>query len=198
MRNLSNYRKPLLWLVLLLPLLLIAWQIWRDQLGADPAERLSHLTGEWSLRILLLTLFLSVVARRFQGARNLLALRRMCGLFAFFYASLHLLVFLAMYLGFDPAVLKDEFLKRPYIVAGTLAWLLLIPLAATSFNAAIRQLGAQRWKALHRMVYVALLLVVVHLAWQVRSSWEDAAVYGTLSLMLLLERFFVGSGAKYK
>jgi sulfoxide reductase heme-binding subunit YedZ len=183
-----------------LPFLYIVWLALQNHLGTDPAKKLALMTGAWTIRFLLLTLLISSLARLHASMKVLLQWRRMIGLFAFFYASLHLLVFIALFLQFDAHVLWSETNKRPYILAGTTAWMLLLPLALTSNARAIKRLGGKRWKLLHRLVYLAILLGVVHVIWQVRASWFDAILYSVITGILLLERLkstsFIRSGQK--
>jgi len=172
----------------LAPLCYLLWLVISGDLGADPAKKLALATGDWTIRFLFFTLMLSTLARVCQPMRILVRWRRWFGLWTFFYATLHLFVFISLYLGFDGVVLLDELQERPYIAVGFLAWLLLLPLAVTSNNRAVRWLGS-RWKLLHRLVYLSVLLGVLHLIWQVRSDWFEAAVYSLLAGLLLLERW---------
>jgi sulfoxide reductase heme-binding subunit YedZ len=171
-----------------LPLCGLFWLVYTKNLGPDPAKKLALETGEWTFIFLLLTLALSSTARLYQPARRWVTYRRLLGLWTFFYASLHMLVFEAMYLGFDPGQLLLEFQDRPYISAGGLGWFVLLTLAVTSSNRARKRLGALRWKRLHRLVYLALVSAVIHVAWQVRSDWFEALAYGLAALALLAER----------
>lgn len=188
MMFLMRQLKPIIFLTALLPMALVIYQIVNNQLGPDPAKALALISGKWAIRFLLLTLLLSSLARIRASLKAVLQFRRMLGLFAFFYASMHLLVFIVLLLNFDVAMLLSEINKRPYITVGTLSWLLLLPLALTSNTPAIKRLGGMRWRKLHRLVYVSVLLAIIHVVWRVRSDWSDALLYTTLALCLGLER----------
>ena len=155
-------------------------------LGPDPAERIMHVTGEWAARLLLLTLLISPL-RKWSGWSVLLKLRRMLGLYAFFYGVVHLVSFAHFYLGWSPAILVEELVERPYITVGFAALLLMLPLAVTSTRAIQRRLG-RRWLQLHRLIYVSSLLVCAHILWQVRSDAGDAILYIGLFTVLLAWR----------
>jgi len=174
--------KPLLFVVWILPAVWLFWAAWNDQLGANPAEALIRSLGDWSLRALVLVLL--VTPLRVMAARPALArLRRMLGLFVFFYASLHLLAYAWFDMGFEwPDVLAD-LAKRPFILVGFLSWVLLLLMAATSFNRAIRALGAVRWRWLHRSVYAVACLAVLHFFWM-RSGKNDFAEVGVYAVLL--------------
>ena len=152
-------------------------------LGPDPAEALMHVTGEWSLRILALTLLISPL-RAWTGWTVLMKLRRMLGLYAFFYACIHLLSFLQFFIGWTPAALLEELAERPYITVGFGAWLLMLPLAITSTRGMQRRLR-RNWQRLHRLVYPAAVLACLHLLWQARSDIGEALVYIAVFAVLL-------------
>jgi len=181
--------KPLLFLALLCPALYLFYVVYlaftggANLLGPDPAKTLSLLTGEWAIRTLLFALAMTPIRHLFNWPYAW-QLRRMTGLFAFFYASLHLLVFLMFLLGWDFSAIAVEIVERPYITIGFAAYLLMLPLALTSFNFAQRKLG-RNWKRLHRVVYLVSLLAVLHVVWIVRSSYGDALLYGGLTVLLL-------------
>lgn len=175
------------WLLAPAPLVYLAVLIFTQSLGPDPAKRLALLSGDWTLSALLLTLSISAITRQYPPARYLLRWRRMAGLWTFFYASLHIAVFVVLYLGLDGKVLLAELQKRPYIMLGFLAWLCLCALAITSSDYAVRALG-RKWKVLHRLVYPALLLALGHVAWQVRSDWSHAFFFSLAGFLLLAER----------
>ena len=180
--------KPAVFLFALAPFLWLAYAAVTDpseHLGANPAETLIRHTGELALRFLCAALAVTPL-RQWTGWQALARLRRMLGLFAFFYASVHFLCFAWLDMGLDlDAILKD-IIKRPFILVGTAALLLMLPLSATSFNRAIKTLGARRWQALHRAVYAVAALTLLHFFWM-RSGKNDfgnvavyAAVIGTL------------------
>ena len=160
-----------------------------DQLGANPAETLIRATGDWTLRGLCLTL--AITPLRVQlGWPELLRFRRLLGLLTFSYALLHLLAYAWLDMGLVPEDIVRDIPKRPFVLVGTLALLLLLPLAATSWNGAIRRLGAARWQALHRLVYAVAVLAVLHFAWM-RSGkrlYGEVWVYGLLLAALLAWR----------
>ncbi len=155
-------------------------------LGPDPAERIMHVTGEWGLRMLVLTLLVSPL-RLWTGWGVLMRMRRMLGLYVFFYASVHLVAFLQLYTGWNAAVLWEELLERPYITVGFSAWLLLLPLALTSTRGWQRRLG-RNWPRLHRLVYPVAVLACIHLLWLSRSDIGEAVFYGAVFAVLLLWR----------
>lgn len=165
----------------------LAWLLadgFTDRLGANPVETIRLYTGDWTLRFLLVTLAVTPL-RRLTGWNTVLRLRRMLGLFAFFYAVLHFVsyVWLDQFFMFD-LIIEDVF-DRPYITIGVASFLLLIPLALTSANAMIRRLGARRWQRLHRLVYVAAAGGVIHFLWLVKSDVSQPVIYGAVLSMLL-------------
>jgi sulfoxide reductase heme-binding subunit YedZ len=164
--------KPFVFAACLLPLVLVAVDVYAQTLGTDPVARLEHRTGLWALRLLLITLAITPL-RRVTGINKLVRFRRMLGLFAFFYATVHLTIYLAIDLGGFWTQLFGEIAKRPYITVGFTAWLLLVPLAVTSPRAMVRRLG-RRWQPLHRLVYVAALCAVLHFLWLVKSGQKIA------------------------
>lgn len=181
--------KPALFLACLLPAAWLFWAAVSDQLGANPAEALIRSLGDWTLRFLVIVLAVTPL-RVFSGLTVLARWRRMLGLFVFFYASLHLLA----YAWFDQelvfAAVVDDVIKRPFILVGMLAWGLLLLLAATSFNRAIRWLGARRWQLLHRAVYGIAGLAVLHFYWMRsgKNDFAEVAVYAALLGSLLAWR----------
>ena len=160
--------KPFVFALCLVPLALIAWDVWQGELGADPVARLEHRTGDWALRLLLVTLAVTPL-RRITGWHKLVRYRRMLGLFAFFYATVHLAIYLVIDLGGFWSQLFTEIAKRPYITVGFLAWLLLVPLAITSTQGMMRRLG-RNWGRLHKLVYLIGLCAVLHFLWLVKSG----------------------------
>lgn len=179
--------KPTVFLLGLSPLGWYACGIWLDTLGANPIEAITRGLGTWALNLLLLTLLMSPL-KRHAGWRWPLELRRMLGLFTFFYASLHLLTYLWLDQFFDwPAIAKD-IVKRPFITAGMSAFALLVPLAATSNLHAIRALGGRRWQQLHRAVYLAGILGVLHYLWLVKADLLQPMIYALLLTVLFILR----------
>ncbi len=174
------------WLACLAPLLWLAWGLARDRLGANPIEVFTRSTGEWALRLLLVTLAVTPL-RRLTGWRWPQRLRRLLGLYAFFYATVHLASYLWLDQFFAWAEIGRDILKRPFITAGMSAWLLLLPLALTSTRGMMRRLGG-RWKRLHRLVHVAAALAVLHFFWLVKLDVRPPLVYALLLGLLLLAR----------
>ena len=176
--------KAALFAACLVPLARLGWLATHRGLGANPIEYVTHSTGWWTLGFLLLTLTVTPL-RRLTGAAWLLRLRRMLGLFAFFYACLHFTTYVWLDQFFDLASIVKDVAKRPFITIGFTAFLLLIPLAATSTNAMVRRLGARRWQNLHRLVYVIAGLGVVHFWWLVKKDISEPLAFGTLLAVLL-------------
>lgn len=176
--------KAVLFVCCLLPLAHYGIALWQDTLGANPIEALTRGLGDWALRLLLITLAVTPL-RRATGWAWLLRLRRMLGLFAFFYACLHLVAYLWLDQFFDWVDIGRDILKRPFITVGMATFLLLVPLAATSTNAMIRRLGGERWQRLHRLIYPAALLAVLHFTWMVKVDITEPALYGALVAILL-------------
>jgi len=178
--------KPVLFALALLPFAQLLHGAIFDGLGPNPAEALLRGTGDWVLRMLCLTLAVTPL-REWTGWSALARLRRMLGLFTYFYAVIHFLCYAWLDMGFVPGDIVRDIPKRPFILVGTLALLMMTPLAATSFNRAIRALGAARWKALHRSVYAIALLGLLHYFWM-RSAKNDFAewsVYAAAVALLL-------------
>jgi sulfoxide reductase heme-binding subunit YedZ len=178
--------KPLVFTASLLPL---AWMVcgafgWLGaSLGADPVKKLEHECGKTALNLLLLTLAVTPV-RELTGQPQLLRLRRMLGLFAFFYVVVHFTIYLVLDLELNFAVLGADIAKRPYITIGFSALLLMIPLALTSTNGMIRRLG-RRWQRLHRLVYLIAILGVWHFYWQVKRDVREPLLYVAILAVLL-------------
>ncbi len=182
----SRAAKPLLFVLALLPLAWLLDGAIANTLGANPAEALIRSTGDWTLRFLCLTLAVTPL-RQLTGWHALARLRRMLGLFTFFYGVLHFLCFAWLDMGFDPEAILKDIPKRPFILVGTLALLLMLPLAATSSNRAIRALGTKRWQALHRLVYATALLALLHFFWMraAKNNFAEWSVYAALMAVLL-------------
>ena len=170
---------------------LAAGALWfPDWLGANPAELITRATGDWTLRFLLITLAVTPL-RRLTGWSWLLRLRRMLGLYAFFYAVVHLSSYVAFDQLFSISDILHDIAKRPFITAGFTALVLLVPLAMTSTNAMVRRLGAKRWLALHRLVYAIAPLGVLHFWWMVKRDITEPAVYAAIVAVLLGYRLAV-------
>lgn len=182
-RRLQRLSKPLVFSLSLLPLAWLFWRFWSDQLGVNPVETLSHRTGDWSLRFLLLTLAVTPL-RRLTGWNGAQRFRRMLGLFAFFYACLHFLVYLIFDQFFDLSAILADITKRPYITVGFAAFVLLIPLAVTSTQRMIKRLG-RHWSRLHRLVYLIAMLGVLHYLWLVKADLREPLLYAAILGVLL-------------
>jgi sulfoxide reductase heme-binding subunit YedZ len=171
----------------LIPAGRLAWLFWRDGLGANPVEYITRATGWWALAFLMITLTVTP-ARRLLGTPWLLRLRRMLGLFAFFYASLHFTTYVWLDQFFDWRGMLEDVVKRPFITVGFAAFALLIPLAVTSTNAMVRRLGARRWQWLHRAVYAIAALAVTHYWWLVKKDITEPAIFAGVAALLLASR----------
>ena len=181
--------KPLVFVLCLLPLAWLVAGAATDQLGANPAEALIRGLGDWALRMLCLALAVTPLRLRTRTPQ-LARYRRLLGLFTFFYACLHLLAYGWLDMGLDMADIGRDILKRPFILVGFACWLLLLPLAATSFNRAVRWLGGRQWQALHRLAYVIAPLALLHFFWMKsgKNDFAEVAVYALVIAALLLER----------
>nr|WP_297390112.1 protein-methionine-sulfoxide reductase heme-binding subunit MsrQ [uncultured Roseateles sp.] len=178
--------KVVLFLLCLLPLAWYVFGAFTERLGANPAETLIRGLGDWALRLLWITLAVTPL-RTWTNQPALARFRRMLGLFAFFYASLHLLAYGWLDKGLDLADILRDIGKRPFILMGFTAWLLLVPLAATSFNRAIKALGAPRWQALHKLVYAIAIVGLMHFIWMRagKNNFAEPLVYGSILAALL-------------
>lgn len=181
--------KSLVHLAALAPLAILLWQAWQvaqagsDALGPDPVAEIEHRLGLWALRLLMLTLAITPL-RQLTGWHVLMRFRRMLGLYAFAYATLHFAAYLGLDLrGYWMQVFED-IAKRPYITVGFLAWVLLVPLAVTSTSGWIRRLG-RGWARLHRLVYAVAVLAVLHFWWLVKSDIREPALYAGIAALLL-------------
>lgn len=178
--------QPALILACLLPFAGLAWRALTNDLGANPVEALTHETGLWALRLLLLTLAVTPL-RRLTGWGWLPRTRRTLGLFSFGYALLHLLIYLVLDRALDWSTIGADILKRPYITVGFAALVLMLPLAVTSTRGWVRRLG-RRWKQLHRLVYLIGVLGVLHFLWLVKADLREPGLYAGLLALLLLAR----------
>jgi sulfoxide reductase heme-binding subunit YedZ len=185
----SRWTKLVLFLACSGPLAYLAWQIWKQDLTANPIEYITHFTGDWALRLLIVTLAVTPL-RRLLGAPDLIRFRRMLGLFSFFYASLHLATYVAIDHFFNLQAILADVAKRRFITAGTLGYIALTALAVTSTAGWIRRLGGKRWQKLHRLIYFAVIAAVVHYYWLVKSDVRLPLLYGALAAVLLGYRLF--------
>ena len=181
--------RPAVVIVCLVPLLWLLWDTFTGNLSANPLEDITHRTGLAGLRILLATLAVTPLVR-ISGWSHLMKLRRLIGLFAFFYVTLHLGTYLLFDQFFSIAGIVEDVAKRPYITVGFAAFLVLTPLAVTSTNKMVKRLGGARWKALHSMVYVAAAAGVVHYLWLVKIDTRDPTIYGVILVVLLASRLW--------
>jgi len=178
--------KGVLFVACLLPLAWLLYGAATQALGPNPAEALIRGSGDWVLRLLCLTLVVTPL-RQLTGWHALARFRRMLGLFTFFYLVLHFLSYAWLDMGLDAQAIVRDIPKRPFALVGFAAFLLMLPLAATSFNRAIKALGAARWRALHRLVYAIALLGVLHFFWMrsAKHNYAEVAVYAVIVAMLL-------------
>lgn len=182
--------KTVVWILALVPAAVLIWKGFRQELGPNPIEYITHATGDWTLRLLLITLAISPL-RKILRFPQLIRFRRLLGLFAFFYGFLHFLTYILLdqFLNF-PAMLQDIG-KRPFITAGFTSFLLLLPLAATSTAGWIRRLGGKRWQQLHRAIYLSAALGVLHYYWLVKSDIRMPVFYGAILAALLSARLLL-------
>jgi len=181
-----RFIKPIIFILCLLPLFLLFRNFYLDELGANPFEVLTRNTGEWTLRFVLLTLAMTPL-RRFTGSAWPLRLRRMLGLFAFFYVCVHLLTYLWLDHFFDWEEIIIDIVKRPYITFGMLAFTLLLPLALTSTKKMMKRLG-YRWKSLHKLIYVIAILGVLHFLLLVKADLREPIIYAFVLVTLFIVR----------
>lgn len=171
----------------LLPFAALCWRAGQGALGPDPAKTIMLETGEWALRMLVVTLLVSPL-RQWSRWPMVMKLRRMVGLYAFFYASVHFVSFGHFYIAWSAGILAEELVERPYIAVGFTAWLFMLPMAITSTRGWRRRLG-RNWLRLHRLIYPAAVLACLHLLWQVRSDIGEALVYIVMVGALLAWRY---------
>ena len=188
--------KPAVFLLALIPFAYLLSRIIQNDLGPDPAQTLSIETGEWTLRFLILTLAVTPVRQLF-GLVQIGRLRRMIGLFTFFYASFHFMSWMAFILGFRWFAILEELIERPYITVGFLSYVILLLLGFTSTNAMVRRLG-KNWKKLHQLVYLASVLAIIHLLWILRTDIGEAIFYGALTAVLLGYRLYRRLNLKFR
>ena len=191
----SKWSKPVVFLFCLLPLAALGWRALHGELTANPIEFITHATGDWTLRFLVITLCVTPF-RKILHLPELIRFRRMLGLFAFFYACLHFTTYIWLDKFFDLSEMWKDIAKRKYITVGFTAFLLLIPLAVTSTAGWIRRLGGKRWQMLHRLIYFSAVLGVIHYYWQVKSAVIRPLTYGAIVAVLLLWRLFVSLSKK--
>jgi len=182
--------KIAIFLAALIPLERLAWKALHGGLGANPIEVITHSTGDWTLRLVLVTLAVTPL-RRLTGQYWLIGIRRMVGLFAFFYGTLHFTTYIWLDKFFDVHEMVKDIAKRPFITIGFSAFVLMIPLAATSTTWSIRRLGGKNWQRLHRLIYLTAILGVIHYIWLVKADKRKPLEYGAALFVLLLYRLGV-------
>ncbi|HEX9298432.1 MAG TPA: protein-methionine-sulfoxide reductase heme-binding subunit MsrQ [Polyangiaceae bacterium] len=187
--RLSRALKPAVFLACGLPLAKLAFDAWHDHLSANPIAEVMNRLGFWTLFFLVASLAATPMKALF-GWTAQMRVRRMVGLFAFFYATLHLSTYLALDQAFDISDIAEDIVKRKFITVGFVAFLLLVPLALTSTDRAVKRLGFRRWKRVHRLAYVAASLGVVHFAWRVKADLLVPAIFGAVLLSLFAARIW--------
>jgi sulfoxide reductase heme-binding subunit YedZ len=185
-----RFLKPVVFLACLVPLARLAWRGFHANLGANPIERITHTTGDWTLIFLLVTLLITPL-RRLTHQYWLINLRRMLGLFAFFYGTLHLLTYVWLDKFFDVHEMIADIAKRRFITAGLTAFVLMIPLAATSTKWSIRKLGGKKWQTLHRLIYFSAAAGVIHYLWLVKADKKKPLEYALVLGILMAYRLLI-------
>jgi methionine sulfoxide reductase heme-binding subunit len=180
--------KTLVWIACLYPVALLGYEAVTNNLGPDPTKTITFTTGLAALRLLVLSLAITPLRQLWSKLSWLIKFRRLLGLFAFFYASLHLFTYIGLYSYFDPHTMLQDVLKRRFITAGALAWLFLVPLALTSTTGSIRRLGGKRWQQLHKLVYVSVCLGIVHYWWQVKPGVTTPMTVTIVMAILFIAR----------
>ena len=180
--------KTLTWLACLWPLGVLVYRAVTNNLGADPTAAITFSTGLAALRLLVISLAITPLRRLTPRLNWMIKFRRLLGLFAFFYATLHLMTYIALYAGFDLPTITADIAKHRYVTVGLAAWLLLLPLAATSTNWAIRKMGGKNWSRLHKVVYLAAFLGLMHYWWQVKPGVLTPATITIIFWLLMLAR----------
>jgi sulfoxide reductase heme-binding subunit YedZ len=192
-----RFTKTAIFLAVLIPLERLLWKAFHDALGANPIEVITHSTGDWTLILVLTTLTITPL-RRITRQYWLIGLRRMIGLFAFFYGTLHFLTYIWLDKFFDVHEMWKDIAKRPFITIGFSAFVLMIPLALTSTAWSIRRLGGKNWQRLHRLIYLTGILAVIHYYWLVKADHSKPIAYGIVLSILLAYRAWVWIAAKRK
>ena len=182
----KKYFKPSIFILSTIPFILITFKIFFNKLGPEPIKEITHHTGEWTLLFLIFTLSMSPL-KQLTNLNIWISARRMLGLFAFFYASLHMLTYVALDYRFDINEISKDIVTKRYIFVGFAAWLLLVPLALTSSTRMVKLLK-QYWKKLHRLIYVIAFLGVIHFIWLVKKDLTEPLIYLLIVLFLLLFR----------
>jgi sulfoxide reductase heme-binding subunit YedZ len=183
----SKWAKPVLFMLGLVPFMWLVSRVVVRDLTANPIEYMTHFTGDWAIRFLLITLVVTPLRMLFKKP-VLTRFRRMLGLYAFFYASVHLLIWLLLDQQLDVSAMVEDVIERKYITVGMAAFLAMVPLAITSTGGWVRRLGYRRWQKLHRLVYFSTLGGVIHYYWLVKSDVREPLMYGAILLALLAIR----------
>jgi sulfoxide reductase heme-binding subunit YedZ len=191
----SRWLKAAVFVLCLAPLLYLLWRFYKQDLTANPTEFLQHATGDWAIRFIVITLAVTPL-RKLLRQHDLIRFRRMFGLYAFFYGSLHFLTYLWFDKLFDMQEILKDVGKRPFITAGFTAFLCMLPLALTSTRGWIRRMGGKAWQRLHRLVYLAGIAAAVHYYWLVKSDVRLPLLYASLVAILLLYRLVVSLRGK--
>jgi methionine sulfoxide reductase heme-binding subunit len=189
-RFVTRVLKPAIWLGALVPAARLAWGAWTGDLGDEPVETIQRTTGLSTLVLLLCTLAVTPL-RRISGVAELIRVRRLLGLFAFFYASLHAFSYFVFDQALSASEIARDVVKHPWVTVGFTAFVLLVPLAVTSTNGWIRRLGGRRWARLHRLIYPVAVLGVLHFLWLVKKDHREPLLYGALLLTLFALRLLV-------
>ena len=189
--------KVLVFLACLGPLAVLVWKGFHERLGANPVDVITRSTGKWTLTFLLITLSVTPLRKLFSSPW-LIRFRRMLGLFAFFYGSLHLMTYVWLDKFFDVHTMLHDIAKRRFITAGMTAWSLMVPLALTSTAGWIRRLGGQRWQTLHRLIYFSAAAGVIHFIWLVKADLRRPLTYGSILLALLALRAAFWAAGKWR
>jgi len=184
--NIQRYIKIPIFFLSLLPILIIFYQIIFNQLGPEPVKEITHVTGNWTLRFIIITLAMTPL-QKFTKLNFWISYRRMFGLFVFFYASAHMMTYVGIDYRFDWSSISDDIVKKKFIFAGFLAWLLLVPLALTSSKRMIRLLRG-KWKKLHKLIYIISLLGIIHYLWLVKVVTVEPLIYLIIIVILLMLR----------
>ncbi len=186
----AGWLKVVVFPLCLAPLALLMWKAAQAKLGANPIEAITHSTGDWTIRFLLITLAVTPL-RKLTGQPWLIRFRRMFGLFAFFYGCLHFLTYIWLDQGFNVHSMTKDVYKRPFITLGFTAFVLLAPLAVTSTRKMIQRLGGRRWQWLHRLIYVSAIAAIVHFTWAMKKDIHRPIEYGIVLGVLLGYRLVV-------
>ena len=179
--------KIITWIACLTPLAILVWGAVTNNLGPDPTARITFATGSTTLNLLTITLAVTPICKLIPQLNWLIRFRRLFGLFAFFYGTLHLLTYVALYASFDVPTMIEDVTKRKFIFIGVAAWLLMLPLALTSTNWAIRKMGGKNWNRLHKLVYLAVVCGVIHYWWQVKPG-----VLAPMSITIIVAVLLLG------